>query len=328
MNCKPSLKIALDFTMIIIYLLLLNPFDTGLVFHEFAGVLAITLFILHLFVNLTWIKNIFKFQFRGVSAKKRLCIFLINIGLFLCVSIIVITGILISRVIFPVELSGNSDFLVSVHKSVSYFCLGLISIHIVLHRKYLSASLGSMLAYGKRKLVLALGIGLILGIIFDRNLLGSNKSLSNPTSPPTVSMRNSLNPPSEGNLTQGDRPNSNQAYDNTPGVNHPSLSDYLGNLFCTGCNKHCPLLSPGCNRGETQMQAAMTEYQNLYGQTSSDTTIDQGQEYNYNNSNNSNNDSYSIPNSQEENHRNSDQFNDRTFQNHRHRGFHGTGFRA
>ncbi|WP_088187303.1 DUF4405 domain-containing protein [Desulfosporosinus sp. FKA] len=328
MNCKPPLKIALDFIMIIIYLLLLNPFDTGLVFHEIAGLLAITLFILHILANLTWVKNIFKFQFGGKSAKKLLFMFLINIGLFLCVSTIAITGILISQVLFPAVSNGNSDFLVTVHKVVSYCCLVIISIHVLWHRKYLSASLGNMLANDERKFVLTLGIGLIMGIIFDRNILGSNKWSSNPSNPPTVSMRNSLNLPNKNNTNRGDSPNSNQAFENTQELNRPSLFDYLGNLFCTGCNKHCPLISPGCNKGEAQMQAAKTEYQNLYGQTSSNTTIDQGNEYNSNN-NNSNNDGYKIPNPQEENHhRNNGQFNDRTFQKHHHSGYHKTGFRA
>jgi hypothetical protein len=44
-----------------------------------------------------------------------------------------------------------------------------------------------------------------------------------------------------------------------------SMSDYLSNMFCTGCDKHCPLLSPKCDKGEVQLQAAKIKYQELYG---------------------------------------------------------------
>lgn len=50
----------------------------------------------------------------------------------------------------------------------------------------------------------------------------------------------------------------------------PTLADYLSSLFCTGCEKHCSLLSPRCDRGILQQEAARQEYQAIY---SSNVTI-------------------------------------------------------
>lgn len=41
----------------------------------------------------------------------------------------------------------------------------------------------------------------------------------------------------------------------------PTLQEYLGGLFCTGCHRHCPLLAPQCARGYTQAQEATQDYQ-------------------------------------------------------------------
>ena len=45
-----------------------------------------------------------------------------------------------------------------------------------------------------------------------------------------------------------------------------SLDDYLGSLFCSGCGKHCSLLSPRCGRGQDQASQATAEYYETYGE--------------------------------------------------------------
>ena len=47
-----------------------------------------------------------------------------------------------------------------------------------------------------------------------------------------------------------------------------SLDDYLGSLFCSGCGKHCSLLSPRCGRGQDQVSQATAEYYEAYGEES------------------------------------------------------------
>lgn len=44
-----------------------------------------------------------------------------------------------------------------------------------------------------------------------------------------------------------------------------SLSDYLGGLFCPGCDRQCSLLSPRCGKGENNASQATAEYYEIYG---------------------------------------------------------------
>lgn len=44
-----------------------------------------------------------------------------------------------------------------------------------------------------------------------------------------------------------------------------SLGDYLSSLTCSGCGKHCSLLSPRCGKGENQAAQATNEYYEIYG---------------------------------------------------------------
>lgn len=54
---------------------------------------------------------------------------------------------------------------------------------------------------------------------------------------------------------------------NDPEDNQLTLADYLSRLFCTGCEKHCSLLNPRCERGIPQQEAATQEYQAIYSST-------------------------------------------------------------
>ena len=47
-----------------------------------------------------------------------------------------------------------------------------------------------------------------------------------------------------------------------------SLTSYLSNMFCDGCEKHCSLLSLRCDRGTQYLQAAQEQYQAIYGSAS------------------------------------------------------------
>lgn len=44
-----------------------------------------------------------------------------------------------------------------------------------------------------------------------------------------------------------------------------TLADFLGSMNCSGCGKHCSLLSPRCGKGESQAEQATYEYNEIYG---------------------------------------------------------------
>lgn len=52
---------------------------------------------------------------------------------------------------------------------------------------------------------------------------------------------------------------------NPPTTSQLTLTQYLSNLYCTGCSKHCSLLSPQCAIGVSQAAAAQQQYAAIYG---------------------------------------------------------------
>jgi ABC-type antimicrobial peptide transport system permease subunit len=50
----------------------------------------------------------------------------------------------------------------------------------------------------------------------------------------------------------------------------PTLEEYLSKLFCNGCGRHCPLSSPGCNRGYSYREEAANRYYEKYNTSYND----------------------------------------------------------
>ena len=77
--------------------------------------------------------------------------------------------------------------------------------------------------------------------------------------PPPTSSISPANPGSDTSVSQAPATSSGTA------ATSISLTQYLGNLFCTGCSKYCSLLSPQCSIGFDQTAAAQQQYIAIYG---------------------------------------------------------------
>lgn len=264
MNSKTPIKIILDIIMTLVFLLLLDTHGTGLVFHEIAGLFIFALITTHILLNWSWVRNATKYLIKTKSKPKPKLMYVLNSALFLGISTITITGILISQVIFPSGSNENQFLLIAMHKWVSYACLGLFTIHIALHRKYILVSMCNMFSnlngYKLGKPILNLGaIALIIGVLYAQIMPSSNKLATKYTTPPAISSRNST-----ATQTKDDQTNTTLE-DTQENGQTVSLSDFLGNMFCTGCGKHCSLLSLRCGKGNSQLESAKIKYQSLFG---------------------------------------------------------------
>lgn len=79
--------------------------------------------------------------------------------------------------------------------------------------------------------------------------------------PPTPSSSSSISASSPTASTITDSTANNAGTD----TGQISLTQYLGNMFCTACSKHCSLLSPQCRIGVDMAAAAKTQYIAIYG---------------------------------------------------------------
>jgi len=165
-------KLILDIVLTILFIALLYAKDTGFTFHEIAGLIMGGLLIYHVILNWSWVKSITKNLFNPRLKTKPRLFYLLNTVSLLAVATIIITGIQISMVLFPSE-EMISHSVVEVHKWVSYACIGLFGLHMVLHWQFIVKNVPKLFkaparpAWGRAGLSMA-GILLILSLLYTQ----------------------------------------------------------------------------------------------------------------------------------------------------------------
>jgi hypothetical protein len=274
MSSKTITKIVLDIVMTVLFVILIFAYDTGLTFHEIAGLSLFVLFIYHIILNWTWVKGVTKNLLSKKIKRKIKILYALNTVLLIGVSTIIVTGIMISRVVFDFGLSGGSNVLSAVHEWTTYACLGFFAIHIALNWRFVSVNVRKMSSslggVRLRKSLQALGASaLVLAVMYTVITPGSEKAAATTAalqgSTLDMAVVRKIDTDQDSDTITGDDIDTidNGIQDNVKDI--PSLFDYLSGLFCTGCDKHCPLSSPMCKKGDAQVQAAEIQYQKLYG---------------------------------------------------------------
>lgn len=130
-------KLALDIVLLVLLLLMYKKDVLGLSFHEIGGILLCGLFIIHKLINVKWILAITgKLFSKGVSRRLKLN-WLIDFLQLACFSYILVSGILISKVVFA--SGGHGAALVKTgHYAASALALLLVGVHIGLHYGWIS----------------------------------------------------------------------------------------------------------------------------------------------------------------------------------------------
>ncbi|MFX3625006.1 MAG: DUF4405 domain-containing protein [Ectobacillus sp.] len=134
MKRKTYVKFGLDILMAITFVLLFNKRVLGgLTFHEIAGLALAVAFLTHILLNINWVKQVTLRLFdRKLPGKTRFC-YLLNLLLLIAMAIIMVSGIVVSRVVFPNLNIGSERWFETVHISLSFIVLGLVGIHVGLH---------------------------------------------------------------------------------------------------------------------------------------------------------------------------------------------------
>ena len=138
MENKNNLKLLIDLLMAITFVLLFNKMVLGgLVFHEIAGIgIGLGIFV-HILVNIQWVKKVTIRLFDRKLPRKTRLGYLLNLLLLISMIFILVSGVLISKILFPNLRLGNESWFKLSHISISYLTLILIGIHIGLHWKWI-----------------------------------------------------------------------------------------------------------------------------------------------------------------------------------------------
>ncbi|WP_339818500.1 DUF4405 domain-containing protein [Paenibacillus sp. FSL R7-0216] len=181
-------KFGLDLLMALTFVLFFNKQVLGgLPFHEIAGVAMGGAILTHILLNWRWVAKItMKLFDRKLPLKTRFS-YVLNLLLLASMGFVIISGIFISRVVFPNIHLGNESWFKLTHMSVSYLVLILVAIHIGLHWKWAVGVFHQIIHYRMKKPRLgvlakvAVALLLVFGVyqMYATNFVGHVQSISN-----------------------------------------------------------------------------------------------------------------------------------------------------
>ena len=137
-----KIRITIDMLMMIILPLLMAYSLIGETIHEVIGICIFTLFIAHHVINRKWWTGIFKGKYNAGRTMNT------TVNLLLAVYMILqpVSGVLMSKyVLKDVTVSGISGTLRTIHMTFAYWGFMLLSFHLGLHVRAVTASLAKKL---------------------------------------------------------------------------------------------------------------------------------------------------------------------------------------
>ncbi|MGC7870643.1 DUF4405 domain-containing protein [Desulfosporosinus sp. SYSU MS00001] len=130
-------KLLIDALLSVIFVLLFNTHVIALPFHEVCGIGIGFGILVHIVLNFQWVKKVSLRLFDPKLPIKTRLGYVLNLLLLIAFTLIIVSGILISKVLFPNLRVGNEGLFRTFHVSASYSTLLLIGIHIGLHWKWI-----------------------------------------------------------------------------------------------------------------------------------------------------------------------------------------------
>ncbi len=130
-------KFGLDILMAVTFVLFFNKQVLGgLTFHEIAGLAIAAVFFTHIALNWRWVKNVTVKLFDRKLPFRTKFGYVLNLLLLITMAFIIISGILVSHIVFPNINVANERWFQMAHISISYLVLVLVAAHVGLHWKW------------------------------------------------------------------------------------------------------------------------------------------------------------------------------------------------
>ncbi|AHF06510.1 DUF4405 domain-containing protein [Desulfitobacterium metallireducens] len=165
---KNIVKLILDGVIAVAFALLFNAkVMGGLFFHESVGLGIGVGFLVHILLNAQWIKTVTLRLFdRKLPGKARLGYFL-NILLFIAMIAVIVSGFMISKIIFPGFRAVDQHGFKALHLGVSYLTLIIVGVHVGLHWQWIAVMMKKVFKVQSTSLMRVLArVALALVIFF------------------------------------------------------------------------------------------------------------------------------------------------------------------
>ena len=155
-----KIRMILDITMTIMFIILMGYYITGNTVHEILGTITFVLFIIHNILNIKWYKSIFK----GKHGFQRTFHIIINLLLFIAMIGMMISGIMISAKVFSFLNIQTTMFARKLHMISTSWGFVLMSIHVGLHLAGIMNKLNNKMKNNTFEYVYYFAIILMIGI--------------------------------------------------------------------------------------------------------------------------------------------------------------------
>jgi hypothetical protein len=135
-------NLIVDAAIFVGFLLAADPRATGLTIHEWLGLAFGVGIITHLLLHWKWIVNVVRRFFSKLPGQVRINA-LLNSLLFIAMTLIIFSGLMISRVVLSTfGLSGSHDGIWRwLHSSATDAALIIVGLHVALHWKWIVATI-------------------------------------------------------------------------------------------------------------------------------------------------------------------------------------------
>ena len=260
MNKKIILKLTLDIVMTLLMIVLMGYNITGNLIHEILGIAVLVMIIIHNLLNIKWFISVFKGKQKNYKLKLKV---IINLLLTINSIFLLISSLIISQNVFLFLGIANLGNWTYIHRLTAYLEIIMIAIHLGFHWKMVIGAFRKMFKLkdkNKLRTFLLRLIALTLAVVgvkasFDRdiatNLLPGNTVTNSSDVPSVQSTSNETVSSTDEGYT----------YNGVSVSDGDTLNDFLGNIVCTACGRHCSLLRPQCSRGENQASEATAVYE-------------------------------------------------------------------
>lgn len=159
---KNGWKFLLDIVMAVVLVLMYNKRVLGMAFHEIGGLAVCGLFIIHKLLNWKWIKAVTIGLFSHSTPVRQKLYWVLDFLLFGCFVYILVSGIMISKIVFP-STGGGGSFKMG-HYAVAALALALTGIHVGLHMGWIGqrmAFLKKLPLFARRALAILLSVAVL-----------------------------------------------------------------------------------------------------------------------------------------------------------------------
>lgn len=269
-------KLILDGVLLVLLIVLMDYSLTGGLLHELLGILILVGFIFHVVVNRKYYGAMVKAIRSGRANRKSKAVFAVDIILPVTAVIMLISSLAVSQDLFPgIAALFSSELWMPIHIVAAVVLLISVFIHVCMHAKLISSVIGSavedtaamnMKTAGMRVMAFLFAL-LVVKSSFSGMADAASLLPSAENSEPEID--NGNNKQSNELIIEGDDSSDQDGYvieiEPKPEPEETvSLDEYLGSLFCSGCGRHCSLLTPRCGKGENQASQAAAEYYDTY----------------------------------------------------------------